>query len=249
MLALSLLNNERQKGPTVGERTKTLHDLDLTTHGKRPRAWQNFAFVIVIAALVGLAFFANSDNGTRWLDAYHSIPQQIEGMGVWGQLGIIGLMIVHCFVPFPAEFVAITAGSVYGTVYGTFLTWVGAMLGALLSFALTRFFGQPFVEWALPEKQKQFLDKWTEDQGAVTLLVSRFIPIIAFNLINYAAGLTKISWWTFTWTTAIGILPLTALMVYMGSHMRDLSWSWLFAVSAICIAIMAISHWCQRKTR
>ena len=58
------------------------------------------------------------------------------------------------------------------------------MLGALLSFALTRFFGQPFVDWALPEKQKEFLDKWTEDQGAVTLLISRFIPVIAFNLIQ-----------------------------------------------------------------
>ena len=105
------------------------------------------------------------------------------------------------------------------------------------------------MEWALPEKQKQFLDKWTEDQGAVTLLISRFIPVIAFNLINYAAGLTKISWWTFTWTTAVGLLPLTALMVYMGSHMRDLSWSWLFAISAICIVVMAVSHWWQRKSR
>lgn len=213
----------------------------------KPRFWQCIALIVVVSGLIGLAFYAKSDGGTQWLDAYHSIPQQIEDMGVWGQLGIIGLMIVHCFVPFPAEFVAITAGSVYGTVYGTFLTWSGAMLGALLSFGLTRFFGQPFVEWALPAKQKQFLDKWTQDQGAVTLLISRFIPVIAFNLINYAAGLTKISWWTFTWTTAVGILPLTALMVYMGSHMRDLSWTWLFTISAICIAIMAALHWWKRK--
>jgi len=39
--------------------------------------------------------------------------------------------------------------------------------------------------------------------------------VISFNLINYAAGLTTISWWTFTWATALGILPLTCLMVLM----------------------------------
>jgi len=168
-------------------------------------------------------------------------------MGWLGQFGIIALMVVHCFIPFPAEFVALIAGSIYGTLHGTFLTWSGAMLGASLSFGLTRFFGQPFVEWALPEKQKRYLDKWTQDQGAFTLLLSRFIPVIAFNLINYAAGLTKISWWTFIWTTGVGILPLTALMVHMGSQMRELSWAWLLSVSAVCITIMALLHWYQRR--
>jgi uncharacterized membrane protein YdjX (TVP38/TMEM64 family) len=71
--------------------------------------------------------------------------------------------------------------------------------------------------------------------------------VIAFNLINYAAGLTKVSWWTFLWTTGVGILPLTALMVYMGSHMRSLSWEWLLATSAACILVMGLAHWWKRR--
>jgi uncharacterized membrane protein YdjX (TVP38/TMEM64 family) len=60
------------------------------------------------------------------------------------------------------------------------------------------------------------------------LLVSRFTPVIAFNLINYAAGLTRISWSTFTWTTGLGILPLTVLMVVMGDNFDMLPlWGWL----------------------
>ena len=64
------------------------------------------------------------------------------------------------------------------------------------------------------------------------MLVSRFIPVIAFNLINYAAGLTRVSWWTFIWTTSIGILPLTILMAYLGARMMELSWPYLLASSA-----------------
>jgi uncharacterized membrane protein YdjX (TVP38/TMEM64 family) len=52
--------------------------------------------------------------------------------------------------------------------------------------------------------------------------------LIAFNLINYAAGLTRLTWWQFTWTTAVGILPLTLLMVIMGDNIESLGWaSWL----------------------
>ena len=53
----------------------------------------------------------------------------------------------------------------------------------------------------------------------MSLLIGRLIPLIAFNLINYAAALTEISWWTFLWATGIGILPLTILLNVVGNQM------------------------------
>ncbi len=219
----------------------------LTKEKKRQVYWRWLALILTLTPLTIFGLFAAPIFGFEWHNVYHAIYSSIEEMGWMGQLAIIGLMIVHCFIPFPAEFVAIAAGSAYGPVIGTALTWSGAMLGAILSFGLTRLLGQPFVDWALPEKQRRFLDQWTSDQGAMTLLVSRFIPVIAFNLINYAAGLTKISWWTFIWTTGVGIFPLTAAMVYMGSEMHRLSWTVLVIVSVICIGIMGLLHWIRRR--
>ena len=175
------------------------------------------------------------------------VAETIRDLGMWGQAGIIALMVVHSFVPFPAEFVAIAAGIVYGAVWGTVLTWTGAMIGAMLSFALTRTLGRPFAEALLNPRQKKALDAWTEDQGATTLLVSRFIPVIAFNLINYAAGLTRVSWWTFFWTTGIGILPLTFVMVIMGTKMNVLPWTHLFGLAAFGMIAMGVGHWYLRR--
>ena len=63
--------------------------------------------------------------------------------------------------------------------------------------------------------------------------MGRLIPVISFNLINYAAGLTRISWWTFAWATGVGILPLTVLMVVMGHHIQSLAWdTWLLLLSS-----------------
>ena len=166
-----------------------------------------------------------------------SVAELVRSFGVWGMAAIVGLMVLHSFVPFPAEFVAIAAGICYGPVLGTLLTWSGAMLGAFLSFGLARWLGRPFVERMLRDETLRKLDYWTEKEGAGTLLISRFMPVIAFNLINYAAGLTRVSWATFAWTTGIGILPLTVLMVVIGDRMIELSW---WELGAAALAVLAL---------
>ena len=178
-----------------------------------------------------------------------AIARRVQSLGMWGHAAIVGLMVVHSFVPFPAEFVAAAAGICYGAVWGTVLTWTGAMIGAALSFGLTRRLGRPFAEAMLSERHRARLDAWSADQGAAILLASRFIPVIAFNLINYAAGLTPVSWWTFLWTTGLGILPLTFLMVMMGEQMTELSLPVLVGLGLAGCAIMVAAHLWLRQRR
>lgn len=156
-----------------------------------------------------------------------SIPEivsLIRSSGPWGVVASILVMVAHSFVPFPAELVAIANGMVYGPLWGTVVTWTGAMLGAFLAFGLARRLGRPFVRRVLSARHNRRLDAWTHSYAGGALLFSRFIPVIAFNLINYAAGLMNVSWWTFAWTTGLGILPLTSLMVVMGDNIDALPW-------------------------
>lgn len=166
----------------------------------------------------------------------------IVSWGAWGVFAAIGLMVVHSFIPFPAEFVAIANGMIYGVFWGTFITWVGAMLGAFLSFGLTRMIGRPFVSKMLSNRRLQAVDDWVADHGGKTLLLSRFIPIISFNLINYAAGLTRLSWWTFAWATGLGILPLTIIMVIMGDRMNELPWYAWILLGAAALLLWLFAH-------
>jgi len=209
----------------------------------RPSHWRWILLIGITLLAIGLAIYLHRTLQINWLEAYHIFPEKLRELGLWGQFGVIFLMIVHCFIPFPAEFLALAAGNVYGFVHGTILVWIGAMVGASLSFALAKWLGRPFVEWILPEKHQN------EEQGTMTLLISRFIPLIAFNLINYAAGLTKVSWWTFLWTTGLGILPITAITVYMGHGMRELKTETLIIVSIFSILVMIILHISLKRTR
>ena len=123
-----------------------------------------------------------------------NVEDAIRSLGPWGELASIALMVVHSFVPFPAELIAFANGMIYGPLWGTVITWVGAMLGASIAFWLARRLGRPFVERIVSQNEWRVLDDWAASNGWQVVLVSRFIPVIAFNLINYAAGLTKMSW-------------------------------------------------------
>ena len=210
-------------------------------------AWRRLAgFSLVLALLLsGGALVWFLEDGTDGFSG-ETMAAHIKSWGIWGHFGVIGLMVAHSFIPFPAEFVAMAAGMSFGTVWGTVLTWTGAMIGGLLAFGIARKLGRPFVADILTPNQLAKID-----QGAAVTTVSamigvRLVPIIAFNLVNYGAGLTNVSWWRFTWTTAIGILPLTFLMAMIGDQMREPAFSdWMMLVGA-GVLMLVVVHLARR---
>lgn len=206
----------------------------------RTTAFWGFALTLILGTFLYLS-------GGVTVPAPEEMAGFLRSLGVWGPLAVIGLMILHSFVPFPAELLAVCAGAVFGTVLGAALIWVGAMLGALTAFYLARWLGREVISrWISPD-QTRSLDQWSHDKGAITLLVCRFIPVIAFNLINYAAGLTRVGTWTFVWTTGLGILPVTLLCTWLGAQMRVLSWPMLLGLSVFCISVVFLIHTISRR--
>jgi uncharacterized membrane protein YdjX (TVP38/TMEM64 family) len=203
-----------------------------STPGLRSAAAAALLLLAVVGAAIAFSTFEIdlSIEGTT---------QQIRDWGMWGVAGSIGLMVLHSFLPFPGEIIACANGMVYGALWGAVITWVGAMLGAAVAFALVRWLGRPFVERMVPASRWERMSLWSQDRGPTVLLVARLIPVIAFNLINYVAALTGISWWSFLWATGLGILPLVILMSVLGARMLTLPlWAWaLLGVLAIASSL------------
>ena len=193
----------------------------------------------IAAALIALAVAA------VWLSrdlTVESFVTTIQSWGMWGVAASVLLMVIHTFIPFPAELLACANGMIWGKYGGTAVTWTGAMLGASLGFALARQFGRPLVDRLVAARHAAKIDRWTEVNGWQALLLSRFMPVIAFNLINFAAGLTKLSWWQFLWTTGLGILPLTFAMAWIGEEMQNMRWEIWVALMFGGITLWLICH-------
>jgi uncharacterized membrane protein YdjX (TVP38/TMEM64 family) len=107
-----------------------------------------------VAACVALGFGLRSvEQAVARLDlSVEGIERIAEAWGAWAPVASIALMILHSFIPFPAELIAIANGMLFGPVWGTLVTWLGAMLGAALAFGLARRYGRPRVDRLVARK-------------------------------------------------------------------------------------------------
>ena len=200
--------------------------------------------LVIVSAVIGFSLIWGGGLSIQ------QFVDTLRSWGLWGVIGSVGLMMIHSFIPFPAELLACANGMVYGPVWGTVITWIGAMLGAVIAFGLARRLGRPFVERMVAQRDWHVLDDWAATKGWRVVLIARFVPVIAFNLINYAAGLTRLTWWQFLWTTGVGILPLTVLMVVMGDNIESLGWeSWTLLLIAALLLWFVLRRRLKHHTR
>jgi len=167
---------------------------------------------IYLAAFDPAALWAtlNPENFSAWVEQYP----------LWAPLIAIGFAIFVSLTPLPMETIAIANGMWFGPVLGGIVTWIGAMVAAILAFFLAKLIGFPFVSRLLPTKAFHRMRNAVENHGPSTLVMVRMIPLIPFTVINYGAGVTTVSWRTFLWTSAVGMVPPTILWVALGDMMR-----------------------------
>jgi uncharacterized membrane protein YdjX (TVP38/TMEM64 family) len=175
------------------------------------------------------------------------LSQLLADTPMWLPVLFVGLMVLHTLVPVPAELLALAAGMTLGPVWGTVTIWIGAMLGAYVGFFLARTLGQPFLRYMVSPARLERLQPWLQQTDVPLLLTVRLLPIISFNLVNFALGLSPIGWWRFTWTTAVGILPVTVCVVVFGAHLDD--WRILLLVTLAACLVGWISYRCWRVRR
>ena len=90
------------------------------------------------------------------------------------------------------------------------------MAGAVLCFYLAKFFGRPVVAKLVSQSALDWADRFFERYGSHAVFIARIVPIISFDLVSYAAGLTSIRFWHFFIATGLGQLPATLLYSYLG---------------------------------
>ncbi|AFQ43427.1 TVP38/TMEM64 family protein [Desulfosporosinus meridiei] len=143
----------------------------------------------------------------------------------WGWVSIfVDLFILMLLALFPITPFALIAGGntlIFGWVNGFLLSLVGSLLGASLGFYLSRNLGQ---EWAQPKIAK--LGKWAnliEGNSFSIILISRLIPILPSAAVNYAAGLSLMTFPRFFLASVLGKIPMIVWESWIGHDFWQIS--------------------------
>ena len=181
----------------------------------------NIKRLILIIALLcivatGAAMFSLGGIDPEWLQA------TLDRAGIWGPIIYIVIYTVATVLVLPSTVLNLAGGALFGPWLGSLWTTVGALVAAVVAFGFTRTVGRELVEKRLAGYW-QAIDAEIRKGGMVYMFSIRLLPVIPYGLVNFAAGLTSISWKDYVIGTALGTLPGVLPFVLLGSSGLTLS--------------------------
>lgn len=182
-------------------------------------SWARFLILMIIIAGLAAAtvLFPIKNYITSFLE-------WIQNIGIWGPVVVAAFYIVACVLFFPGSVITLGAGFLFGMLWGTITVSIGSTLGACAAFVVGRTIARNWIADKVAGNQKfAAIDKAVGTEGFKIVLLTRLSPVFPFNLLNYAFGLTKISFRHYALASWIGMIPATVMYVYFGSTLRSLT--------------------------
>ena len=144
------------------------------------------------------------------------LRRAVREAGWLAPAAFVAIYIAWTVLLLPGVVPTLAGGALFGVLGGSLLTLTGAVAGATLAFVIARRAGRaPIRELAGARGER--LERWLARHRFVALVYARLVPIVPFNLLNYAAGLACMPTRSYVTATALGIVPGTVAYTVLGS--------------------------------
>lgn len=138
----------------------------------------------------------------------------VEEAGFLAPVVYVVLLVAQAVIlPLPATPLQISGGFLFGVFGGFLLSWLGIILGAAACFGLSRALGGGLVSRS---ERLEKLDRRLREHGAMVVFVLGLVPVVNFDAVSYAAGLSGLSFRRFVLAASLGTAPSTFAVVYLG---------------------------------
>jgi uncharacterized membrane protein YdjX (TVP38/TMEM64 family) len=122
----------------------------------------------------------------------------------------------------PGLLFTLAGGALFGPLLGTVYNLTGATIGATLAFLTARYLASDWVARKAGKRLRPLVDG-VADEGWRFVAFVRLVPLIPFNLLNYALGLTQIRLPHYIIASFIFMAPGGAAYTYLGYAGREVA--------------------------
>jgi uncharacterized membrane protein YdjX (TVP38/TMEM64 family) len=152
------------------------------------------------------------------------LPQVLEALrSPAGALAFVPLYALWVTLLLPGVWASMLAGALYGPWWGSLVVFVGACLGAEAAFLLARTWLREWTRRRLSAVSKlQAVEQVVSREGLKLVLLTRLSPAFPFSLLNFAYGLSEVSWRDYS-IGLVAILPGTILFCGLGALAGDVA--------------------------
>jgi len=177
------------------------------------------AAVIYLLKFSPLSYYLFDNHGREiFMDKFSGYMAKL---GPWAPFVFVLLYTLSIIFFIPASVFTSLGAIVFGQWYGMILNIIAANIGGILSFLVARYLLRDFTAKLLQKGRfKSFDDKVAEHGFAIMMYLRlMFIP---FTYLNFAAGVSKIDFKSYFWSTFIGVIPGLAVITFFVGAIRDL---------------------------
>lgn len=176
------------------------------------------------------------------------LSEYIRSFGYLAPIAALVLFIIQAAVPvFPYAVLVAASVIIFGVRMGFVLSMTGALLGSVLCYWACRKFG---ADWF----NDKILGHWGYDTRKINsgmafggIILAHLVPVFPSAVITLAAAISRVSFLSFTFSTALGLIPATLAYTGLGwylFHVQD-----LYKVLFIMVIILMLLYLCKNTVK
>lgn len=210
--------------------------------------------VVLLAAAILLAVWWPEISALlRKLD-WRNIRAAVRASGPWAPVLCIGLNALFTVILLPTTLVSILVALLFGAVWGLPICLAGLALGMASSFLIARYLVRDWLQRRIGDTRLfHRLEEHMRRDGWKLVLFTRLLPINPYSFLNYAYGLTGISFGRYLLASVVGVLPNVVALLWTTHAAGQLATGHLdWRVLAILFAgaaLFAVLAWLPRLLR
>ena len=174
--------------------------------------------IVAVAGLIAALIFLPT---SRWALL---LVEWVRATGAKGAIVYALAYVAATLLFLPGSILTAGAGFAYGPLWGVLLVSPVSVLASTLAFVVSRYVARTLISRRM-EGHPRFaaIDAAIGESGFKIVLLLRLSPILPFNLLNYALGVTRVRLRDYVMASWLGMLPGTFLYVYLGSLVTNAS--------------------------
>lgn len=144
-----------------------------------------------------------------------AIEARIRELGVFAPAMFVAAFAVATVLFLPGSLFGLAGGILFGPSWGTLWNLVGGTLGATIAFLAARFIAGDWIAARAGARLKTLVSG-VEAEGWRFVALTRLVPIVPFNVLNYVLGLTRIPLSQYLLATLVCMAPGALAYAWLG---------------------------------
>lgn len=197
------------------------------------------AFIIIGVPLILYLNYRDTLFNTAWLKQLPTYLMRYKGAASLVLIGLQVLQVIICIVP--GQPIQFAASYMFGVLRGYLISIAGAVIGATVSFYISRVLGSDAMHVLFgEEKIENYRRKLNSGKGLMAVLLIYLIPGVPKDLVSYAAGISEMRFRTFIIVSTIGRSPGMLGSLLLGHFFGKGNYKAIAVLAVITVIILVI---------